>query len=71
MAFFIHYRKISYIVDLLSWNSIVGKIYYRDSPNINAMIVKCWFDSTAEVFIHICGKQQLEVNSLEWNTFCP
>ena len=33
MAFFFHYREILYIVDLLSWNTIVGKIYYRDSPS--------------------------------------
>ena len=32
MASFVHYREISYIVDLLSWNTNVGKIYYRDSP---------------------------------------
>ena len=36
MASFVHYREISYIVDLLSWNSIVDKIYYRDSPSPGA-----------------------------------
>ena len=35
MASFAYYREISYIVDLLSWNTIVGKIYYRDSPSRN------------------------------------
>ena len=34
MASFVHYREISYIVDLLSWNTIVGKIYYRDNPSL-------------------------------------
>ena len=34
MASIVHYREILNIVDLLSWNTIVCKIYYRDSPNL-------------------------------------
>ena len=41
MAIFIHYREILYIVDLLLWNTIVGKIYYRDSPSHNQWGYQC------------------------------
>mgnify|MGYP001797904721 CR=1 FL=1 len=49
MASIVHYREISYIVDLLLWNAIVGKIYYRDSPNYNTPEVNHVFMFTSVI----------------------
>ena len=51
------YREISYIVDLLSWNTIVGKIYYRDSTNQEIV---------HKIFLFSTGPRLMNLNHRIW-----